>query len=289
MPVSMILDRSDPTPNTVRVLTHNIYGTRSGWAARRRVLVDGIRALRPDLLAFQETIVTADYDQAADILGDEFAIVHSAARETDGQGISIASRWPVDEVRELDLNVTSRTGKFACTALLAKVQAPAPIGPVLVVNHLPDWQLDHERERELQAVVVARAIEELLADEDRRVVLAGDLDAEPDAASVRFWTGRQSLGGMSVCYRDAWESAHPGELGHTFTPENGLMNDWDWPFRRIDYLFVRCREHGGPTLGIVACEVAFAEPIDGVWASDHFGVVTDLVAVDDRGRPAAQP
>ena len=70
----------------------------------------------------------------------------------------------------------------------------------------------------------------------------GDLDADPDATSIRFWSGRQSLGGMSVCYRDAWESMQPQEPGHTFTPENPLMAlaNWDWPFRRLDYLFVRC-------------------------------------------------
>ena len=45
--------------------------------------------------------------------------------------------------------------------------------------------------------------------------------------------------------------------------------------RRIDYIFVRCDE-SGPTLEIVSCALAFAEPSDGVWPSDHFGVVADL-------------
>jgi hypothetical protein len=82
---------------------------------------------------------------------------------------------------------------------------------------------------------------------------------------------------MSVCYRDAWESAHPDEPGHTFgVPENPLGIDWDWPFRRIDCILVRCGEHGGPTLQITRCERNFDQPVDGVWASDHFGVVADL-------------
>jgi hypothetical protein len=45
--------------------------------------------------------------------------------------------------------------------------------------------------------------------------------------------------------------------------------------RRIDDVFVRGDEYG-PTLEIAACALAFAEPIDGVWASDHIGVVADL-------------
>ena len=45
--------------------------------------------------------------------------------------------------------------------------------------------------------------------------------------------------------------------------------------RRIDYIMVRCVEHG-PTLAISNCARIFDEPVDGVWASDHFGVVADL-------------
>ena len=92
---------------------------------------------------------------------------------------------------------------------------------------------------------------------------------------------------MSACYRDAWESAHPGEPGHTFTPRNPLMGDRDRPFRRIDYLSVRCGEHGGPTLAISACALTFDEPVDGVWASDHFGVVADLALPPRGGLSAA--
>ncbi len=138
--------------------------------------------------------------------------------------------------------------------------------------------MDFEYERELQAVVAARVIEERVRQNGLHVMLVGDLDAEPDATSIRFWCGRQSLGGMSVCYRDAWQSTHPHEPGDTFTPDNPLMAlaNWDWPFRRIDYLFVRCGEHGGPTLRISSCQRVFDEPTGEVWASDHFGLVADL-------------
>jgi endonuclease/exonuclease/phosphatase family metal-dependent hydrolase len=280
----------------VRVATLNLWGRRGAWDERRRVLVEGFRRLRPDLVAFQEAVVGGGYDQVTDILGPDYHLVHQTDREVgrggdveDGQGISIASRWPLGEVWEPDLNVTPRTADFACGTLISEVSVPEPVGPLLFVNHLPNWQLTFEHERELQTVIVARAIEEIAEERGLHVILSGDLDATPDAASVRFWRGRQSLGGMSVCYRDAWGSTHPGEPGHTFTAENPLVTaeNWDWELelgRRIDYLLVRCSAHG-PTLHISACERLFNEPVDEIWASDHFGILADLTAQTSAGRP----
>jgi endonuclease/exonuclease/phosphatase family metal-dependent hydrolase len=169
------------------------------------------------------------------------------------------------------LQLTPRTAGFASTTLVTEIDAP--VGKVVFANHVPSWQLQFEYERELQALAAARVLEEFEAD---HVILAGDLTSDPQAANVSFLCGRRSLGGMSVCYRDAWESVHGEDPGETFTPRNPLVSDWDWPFRRLDYVLVRCGEHGGPTLEIVDCAVAFDEPVDDVWASDHFGVIADL-------------
>ncbi len=185
-----------------------------------------------------------------------------------------ASRWPLGRTIELDLNVTARTGDFACTSLITEVLAPDPLGRIWLVNHFPDYQMDHEHERELQAVRAARAVDDLLPGRPGHVVVAGDLDADPDATSIRFWTGRHALEGLSVCYRDAWESARPGEPGDTYVPGNPYSADWDWPFRRIDYILVRCGGHGGPTLRVSRCERTFDTPATTV--SDHYGLVADL-------------
>lgn len=39
------------------------------WEARREVLREGFRTLRPDLVALQETVVTDQMDQTADLFG----------------------------------------------------------------------------------------------------------------------------------------------------------------------------------------------------------------------------
>jgi endonuclease/exonuclease/phosphatase family metal-dependent hydrolase len=274
---SKILRQHEPNADTVRVLTYNIFGRQGYWAQRRPVLIEGLQILAADLIAFQETVVVDDFDQVADLLDSGYVIVHSEARAADGTGCSIASRWPITHLRELDLNLTPRTADFPCTTLVAEIDAPEPFGQLLFVNHFPDYQVDHEHERELQTVLTAREIEAIVAQQPTHVVLAGDLDAEPDAASIRFLTRKQSLAGLSVCYRSAWDSAHPDgkEPGETFSSRNAL-SPADWPFRRIDHLLVRHGAHGGPSLRITACELAFAEPLADIWASDHFGLVADL-------------
>jgi len=258
----------------------NVWGRNGEWTERRAVLMRGLREAQPDLVAFVEPIKADDYDETVDLLGPGYRVAYQTAREADGTGVSIASRWPVGEVHEVDLRVTARTADFQGTTLLAEILAPDTIGPLLFVAANPSWQMGFERERELQAVAAARLVEQLVGGRRVHVVLAGDFDAVPDAASIRFWTGRQSLDGMSVCYRDAWESVHGSDPGHTFTPRNPLVaageTAWDVG-RRIDYVFVRCDDHG-PTLDIRGCARLFDEPVDGVWASDHLGVVADLAA-----------
>jgi len=265
----------------MRVATLNLWGRGEGWPGRRAALAAGFAELAPDLVALQEAVATDTEDQVAAVLGPGYQLVHFSGR-TDGEGISIASRMPVAAVHEVDLHLTPRTAGFACGTLV--VELDAPVGRLLFANHFPSWQPSHEHERCLQAVAAARFLEELAG--DRHVVVAGDLDADPASASLRFWTGRQPLDGASVCYRDAWERAHPGEPGATFAPEeNPLVADPDWPFRRIDHLLVRCGDHGGPTLAIERCKRIFDRPVDGVWASDHFGVMADMTAASAGARP----
>jgi endonuclease/exonuclease/phosphatase family metal-dependent hydrolase len=105
-----------------------------------------------------------------------------------------------------------------------------------------------------------------------------DFDATPDAGSMSFWRGRRSLDGVSVCLQDAWETARPGEAGSTFSDENPLVRAGEVATavsRRIDYVLVRAGRHGA-LLQVLRCDRLLDQPVGGVWASDHYGVVADL-------------
>jgi exonuclease III len=102
----------------------------------------------------------------------------------------------------------------------------------------------------------------------------GDHDDTTDSSSIRFWTGRQALGGVSVAYRDAWEAVNPTDPGHTFARDNPLVRAGKMALelgRRVDYIMIR-----SGVLDVTDCFRPSADPIDGVWASDHSGVVADL-------------
>ena len=270
----------------LRALTLNLFAEHGDWPARRRALQSGLERLRPDVVALQEAIVDDGHDSAREVLGTEYEVAHQTRGLVgDGRhhGASVASRWPITGVHEVDLHLTPRTRDYSCGAVIAEVAAPEPIGRLLVACHGNSWAWWAEHERELQALAVVRRIEEVVAEEPAHVVVGGDFNATPDTSSMRFWTGRTSLNGTSTAYRDCWESVHGEAAGWTFDPRNALSAidepDLDRG-RRIDYLLVRCGDHG-PTLRVADCRLALAEPVDGVQPSDHYGVVADLTPRPD--------
>jgi len=80
------------------------------------------------------------------------------------------------------------------------VTVPIPEeGELLFISASTSWRLEAESARERQAVA--------LADLDARhrgplpTIIAGDFNATPEAASIRYLTGLQSIGGRSVHYQ----------------------------------------------------------------------------------------
>ncbi|MBB5917935.1 endonuclease/exonuclease/phosphatase family metal-dependent hydrolase [Nocardia transvalensis] len=243
-------------------------------------MIELLRATDPDIIALQEIDAGADREQGiADLLGPGWHIAWHSRTTPDGIGLALASRWPFGQIHERILGVTDRAAVFPWSAVVvAEVRAPRPLGTLHVAHHKPVFQFDYEHERELQAVEAARFIEEVLGDRAGHVVVLGDFDATPDSSSIRFWTGRQSLAGMSVSYHDAWEALRPNDPGHTFTPENPLVARGDMfsaAGRRIDYVMVRGGSFG-PTLEVRSVGLIGVEPRGGVQASDHYGLVAEL-------------
>jgi endonuclease/exonuclease/phosphatase family metal-dependent hydrolase len=266
----------------LRLLTFNLLTFQSASGAERHAVVQRqLPGLAADVVALQEVTRSPQFDQAAELLGGDFAIVDLPGATADHVGECLASRWPLGEVAALDQPADDNGASDGprATAVAAEVLVPPPLGPVLVVHHRGTYELQLEHVREAQALATARFVEALVGDQpDLPVVLMGDFNAGPDAASLRFLTGRQSLAGTSVRYENAWEAVHSEEPGHTFSPSNPLVRAGEMPLergRRIDHILVRSGPHG-PALDVADCRLAFTEPVNGVWASDHFGVLAEL-------------
>jgi endonuclease/exonuclease/phosphatase family metal-dependent hydrolase len=264
-------------------LTFNLLSpSHADWPRRRALIRDGLRRLVPDVVALQECAWTIDQDDAAELLGKDYQTIWHSRRSDDGVGAVLGSRHPMVPIAEIDLRVTPRVTLPWAAAVLAEVEFPPPLGQVLVAHHKPTYEIGYSLERELQAVTCAKAIEKHLGDEPRHAIVLGDFDDSADSASLRFWTGRQALHEMSVGYRDAWAAIHPTDSDITFAPPNPLVRAGEMSLelgRRIDYVLIRSGVHG-PSLNVTDCSTVFDQPIDGVWASDHFGVLARLALPD---------
>jgi len=115
----------------IRVLTLNLLSPQHvNWERRRPVLIDGLRKLRPDLVAFQETVWGNGCDQLADLLRPDFRVARHSGRSTDRVGAALASRWPLGATGEVDLHLTARTADFPWCAVPADLD-PERLGALL--------------------------------------------------------------------------------------------------------------------------------------------------------------
>src|SRR3954452_21355750 len=108
----------------IRVATVNLFARHGDWARRRGALERALRALDADVLALQEVVVDRDGDTAEELLGDGYEIVHQQqGLGGDGthRGSSVASRWPVRAVHEVDLHLTDRTHDYSCGTVIVEV------------------------------------------------------------------------------------------------------------------------------------------------------------------------
>jgi endonuclease/exonuclease/phosphatase family metal-dependent hydrolase len=132
-----------------------------------------------------------------------------------------------------------------------------------VTTHLETFSPDYQ----------AAQTEELLAgpaNTELPVILAGDLNSDAHAPS---WAGGPAFGILTAAgFLDVWNVLHPGVAGFTWPlhlEDSGLNIG---PPQRIDLILTKGR--GTRPDGIM---LTGTTPIDGLWSSDHAGVVGSLI------------
>jgi endonuclease/exonuclease/phosphatase family metal-dependent hydrolase len=276
----------------LRIVTLNVWNTEGG-AGRLRAINRELQRLKPDLIAFQEVVQNQKVN-SLDILLDGMQLqrTHQADLQSFEPpfadrygGSAVATRWPHRAVDVLDLRLPD-AADVPWATLAVVVQVPGE-GELLFIGATAAWRFGAEAARERQAVAVT--------DLDARhrcplpTIIAGDFNANPDSASIRYLTGRQSLAGQSVCYHDAWSVAGEGP-GHTWTVDNpNAKRGADEIVRqpgyrgRFDYVLVGSWDaHPKARATVTSAKLAFDQPIDGIWASDHYGLVVDIEVGKDQ-------
>ena len=263
----------------LRVMTLNIWNDEGPWRERSRLIRNQVEQLDPDLIGFQEVLHGDDVDLLEDLLvgmsyhRDFVKATSDWPREGVVLGNAIASKWPILGRHEVGLPTAQ--GHEGRAALICTIDSP--VGELTFASTHLSWRLDQGYIRERQVAVIAERLDYELLGGKFPPILVGDFNTTTEATEIRFLTGRHSSGGRSFFLRDAWEHAGDGTPGLTWTTRNPFIPTWLAPERRIDYIFV-----GLPTMeglgDIMSCRIVCDQPENGVWPSDHFGLLAELRA-----------
>lgn len=280
----------------MRVLTWNLWWRNGPWQRRREAIAATLAELAPDVCGLQEvwgsptdpdavTDVTDATDAtdnlAADLaerLGMHWCWAARAPRRSWQRvhgphlrfGNAVLSRWPITAHAETPLPVEDGQERVA---LHARIETPA--GPLpFFTTHL-SHQLGASAARLAQVRTLAGFVAGHASGHPLPPVVTGDLNAEPTSDELRLLGGLLTAPAMpGQVLVDAWRYAEPDRPGHTWDHRNPYLADDPNPDARIDYVLVGPPREGGGRIRSAA--LAGDAPVDGVWPSDHFGVVAEL-------------
>lgn len=270
----------------LRVLTLNCWNVSEPYAERMALTRDGIRTLEPDVIGLQEIVVRRDgFDMGEDILhGLGYERTFGAAfcwndhenhlpHDADGDrfGNLVASRWPIERAAVHTLpGVETGERRSVLATLIATPHGKLPF----LTTHF-NWRFDHGWVRERQAIELASIVRRWASEATLPPIVTGDLNAEPDAAEIRYLCGLQSLGGSSTYLQDAWRVGRGVGAGYTWDNRNPYAGMAFEPSRRIDYVLVGLPDATGRGT-VMSVRVVLDEPRGDVFPSDHFGVLAEI-------------
>jgi endonuclease/exonuclease/phosphatase family metal-dependent hydrolase len=242
--------------------------------SRLAMIIEGLRALEPDVVALQESPVTRRRGDVAARIAQALGLAHVHARATERvfplrvlgrlivgalgfvEGPAILSRFPIAATEIYDLPRCQRWFDPR-VALRADIQTPA--GVVAVFS-------THTSRDDCQT----RRVAELAGEPNGRpAVVMGDLNTGEMAPALGAFRDRGFV--------DLFRAVNPDAPGLTVWQRINAPSPT--VFRRVDYVFVRAGD--GREATVVSARLVLNTPgtrDDGgaLWPSDHYGVFAEV-------------
>jgi endonuclease/exonuclease/phosphatase family metal-dependent hydrolase len=245
------------------VATFNLLSGVSGGQPQERLDLAAalLQGFNPDLVALQEATNDPLNGNLAEDLADQLAmdVLWEPTHEVlvYEEGPALLSRWPIDAPEAVALPHGDLGG--LTQRAVAGATLNTPFGPI----RIGAAHMTISPEEDVKADQAKAAHDFVVGGLDGGIpgFLAGDLNATPDTLAMQFLRGEASHDGALGIFADAWTTAQPGENGFTI-PSDG-------PDRRIDYIYFTPNRGIHPT----GCVVFGDVPTDGLYPSDHLGVV----------------
>jgi len=260
----------------IKVMTWNVWWRFGPWQERAPLIDAVVAAEDPDILCLQEVWDTGDDNQGARLAesrGYDFAFEPVLPIDGVTWGMAILSRWPIVETEGLKLvSMPSDDGSRDCRAMRICVEGPR--AEIDVFNTHLSWRPEEGALRQKQVADLCRFVENQ-AKGDMPPIVCGDFNAVPTSDEVRMMTGEAAVPVDGLFLFDAWRAAGHTEAGFTWDNINPLTHAAPQPNRRLDYVFVGNPRADG-TGHVTGAWQAGAEPVDGLYGSDHFAVVAEI-------------
>lgn len=250
------------------MLTFNIWNYTRPWDKRRDLIAELIRREQPDAVALQEIRHDFRYErgrgqgeQLAELTGyhptSAIAQVYVPILRVD-EGLTILTQKPPRrvEVRELTQIADERQDENHRVCLGVEIQARETPFWIFDAHFSLSARARTRNARECWEFVVVTA-------GSSPAVLMGDLNASPEEEAIAFLTGLRAVDQQRGDFVDCWTAARESAPGFTYASFG--------PRQRIDYVL-------GRNLPVIPqrADIVGGESRDGVYPSDHMGIVVDL-------------
>ncbi|MFA5885891.1 MAG: endonuclease/exonuclease/phosphatase family protein [Acidimicrobiia bacterium] len=263
---------------TIRIATWNLWWHFGPWAERQGAIVETMRAVDADVWCIQEVFRGRDGgDQALDLaaaLGG-YHVAHESRfpleHFDESIGNAVLSRHPITGSAVRPLAAPDGLDELR---LVVRADIETPAGPIEVFCTHLNFRLDQSHIRQEQVRELCAFVEETTQRRTFPPVVCGDFNADPDSDEIRMLTGAAAVPVPKLVFVDAWRAGGSGS-GTTWDNRNAFAAADFEPDRRIDYVLVGYPRDAGRGQTVHA-ELVGAEPVGGVWPSDHFGVTADL-------------